>query len=151
LLLIPRGFLARLRAEPDFARHAAVDASLADERRTLAKLVLTVAEQEKEIHPVGADGEPAKDVFDLLDEKVIGELYSEYPGHAEAHAAFEEAIVSGRMKRRDRKEFWRTEFGAPIDLESCTRIAKRMRERDRRPHELATVVEDCERLSLELR
>ena len=144
---IPAEYLERLRRDPGYARDAAVKEK--DERKTLAKLVVQACEQEKEIHPVGGASH-APDVFDLLDDEAIEELFPDYPGHEAAQAKWADAMDQGRRKG-ERKAFWAQEFKTPINEETCRRIAERMRERGRSSPELTAVVENCERLALEVR
>lgn len=89
---------------------------------------------------------PGQDVFDLLDERVIKELFPHFPGHRVArHAAAAERTKSGLRF----KEFYEREYGIRMYAETYRQVALRMAAEGAVSPALTEVIERCERLALE--
>ncbi len=135
-------FLQRLRSEAQFAETARSDESLTSEERSLADLELTARQFGRRVELVG---HPGRDVFEILDDDAIRDCYPQYPGHTEEHRLWDlESRPQGELKE------WRERtLGVPSTVEAYRLIAARMAELDRRPPELARVIDACEMLALE--
>lgn len=110
------------------------------ERKAIAQLLMTARQNGRDIEPLGI---PVRDVFECLDADVLRERFPDFPGHAEAAAAFAERGAGMNMKA-----FLQQRYGVPRDLEVYEWAARRMRERDIEPPALVEVLDDAERLSL---
>ncbi len=142
---VPRDYAEKLIANPEFARDESRKSN-AREKEVLARIVVESHAAEREIFPVGPSS-PGYDVFDLLDEKTIRDLFGRnFPGHEKARATWEERVAQG-AKQGDWKNFWRIEFGVPVDEASCREIALQMRQSGRITEPLKEVVDQVVALS----
>ena len=106
----------------------------------MAKLLDAAAEAQREIEPLPLE---ALDMFDLLDDQTLREIFPRWPGHAEAQ------LAHGLEKPRDRS-YWdhlRTEYGADKTVDVLGRAAARMRDLKLIPAVLEKLVSDAERLA----
>jgi hypothetical protein len=126
-----------LQADPERLQKA-----LGDKRHTevqaLAQLLKTArqAEREADIEVLSI---PESDMFFMLDESVLRELYPDYPGHAEAKRAQAEN-PSGPGHKRFRAQA----YGVPDHGGLYAQVAELMREREIVPAGLADVVSRLE-------
>jgi hypothetical protein len=139
---VPTEFVDRLHREADFALAAAKDRSDPSERRDMARLVRSATKQGRRVEPIP---HPGKDVFDLLDERTIIELFPDFPGHSAARKAWSDSGGRGGGW----KDFYRARFSTPVTEDSCRTIAESMRARNRIPESLTGVLEHCQRLAME--
>lgn len=93
-----------------------------DERATVARIAQAELAHDRQIELLTIG---KADIFDVLSEDVIRAMYPDFPGHAEAKAAFAEA---GGGNASCRKEFYRRRYHVPISPHSLRNIARQMRE-----------------------
>jgi hypothetical protein len=138
---VPSEFVAKLKKDPEFAHHARGDRDLSQSSgRCRAGPDRT--DREQEIEPID---HPGRDLFDLLDEDCITELFPDYPGHVKAKEEWEcEVEQRGEALR---EEWLRTRFGITVDPDPCE-VVVRMRASGRIPGEIRSVIDACERLAL---
>lgn len=123
---VPEELLRRLKAEPGFADEVRGDKrTYTPETRHMAELLQTARAAGTDIEPIP---HPEQDVFDLLDEDVVRELYPRFPGHRAARGAAFDAQAKSGIKF---KPFYQREYAIP-DTQATTErslVAWRLRER----------------------
>lgn len=136
---VPAELVADLLADAKAAISISNDKSKTPEIRTMAKLVATAAEHGREVAPVP---HPGADIFDLLNEDAIRQLFPTYPGHEAAHRAADEAGIGF-------KQHCQNAYGIRSDVAGLRRIAVEMVNRASPRHEaFDTVIETCRTLTL---
>jgi putative AbiEii toxin of type IV toxin-antitoxin system len=108
------------------------------ELQAVAQLLRTAiqAERDSELEVLSI---PVADMFFLLDDGIIGELYRDYPGHDEAETAWLE-MRQQTGQQIGRKRFRADRYKVPDDLGMYSHVAMIMRERDVLPLPLVHVV-----------
>lgn len=130
--------VGRLRRDRAFRREVYGKAST--ECKNMVQLLDAADRVERVLTPLPLE---APDMFDLLDDEVLRELFPSWPGHAEAQLAY------GLERPRD-KSYWkhlRDGYGAGKEVATLAAAAVRMRELGRVPTVLEALVEQAERLA----
>jgi hypothetical protein len=112
------------------------------ELRWIAHLYSTT---EAHRRPVTALSLRAKDIFDLLDEEAIRQLFPDFPGHTRANAEWE---IACEHKHVDRKVFYEATYKIPNHLKTFEGVIDQMNRRRVRPDQLVDLLVEVERLTL---
>jgi hypothetical protein len=145
---VPADVLQRMQIDPEFAAtvKANKEKKYGSEEKTMADLLITAREHGRQIEPLPHTG---TDVFDLLDDATIRQIYPQYPGHT---IAVKERAAQREKGNTDWKRRYEKLYGIDMRAQALEDIASRMRAEEVQPHaDLENVVFTCERLSLEVR
>jgi hypothetical protein len=129
-------FVPALRNDPD-ALEAALRQKKNTELQALAQLLRTAAQAERDAE-LEVLSIPVPDMFFLLDDRIITELYREYPGHGQAESDWME-MRERSGQQIGRKRFRSERYGVPDDGGLYSNVATLMRERNIFPRPLADV------------
>lgn len=131
---IPAKDVADMLADPRSAIRIAKDKSKTPEIRTVGKLVAAAAEHGSEVTPIP---HPGGDIFDLLDEETIRQLFPAFPTHEEARRAAEAVGMS-------QKQYYFNTYGISFDVAGLRRIASDMVSNHAPRHgAFTTLIETC--------
>ena len=137
---LDRAVIARLQSDREFREESL--RSRETELQAMASLLHRAAENGREVRPLAL---PVPDIFDALDEVILCDQYPRFPGHVDAHAAWE----AEKRKIPNRKIFYQDRFGIPNAVETYRKIAGVMRSLDRIPEELRDLGANLERMAAE--
>ena len=139
---VPAEALAKIMADPMSAARVANDKSQTPEIRTVAKLVAAAAHYGREVTPIP---HPGGDIFDLLDERTITQLFPSFPTHHEARQAAHAAGMS-------QKQYYRTAYGISSDVAGLRKIALEMVSTGAPRHDaFAVLIQACRTLARDRR
>jgi len=126
-----------LRADP-----ARLETALRQKKDTqlqaVAQLLITAAQAERDTE-IEVLSIPAPDMFFMLDDGVVAELYGDYPGHEQAEAEWRQTQRPGHQIGR--KRFRAERYQVPDDLGMYANVATQMRERDIVPEALTSILD----------
>jgi hypothetical protein len=111
-----------------------------EETKALATLMTNARRQGKTVHLLGHAGD---DLIDVLDEKVVQELFPKYPGHQEAQRRWSEAQQHDNWRAKQKKRFFEQHLGIPNDVVSYQHLGDALAERGQHPPALEKIVADA--------
>ena len=126
-----------LRSNPDLLEEALRNKKNT-ELRAVAQLIRTARELERE-EDIRVLDIQAPDMFFMLDEGVVTEIYGRYPGHADAETAWAQ-MRSETGQNINRKRFRKEQYQVPDDLDTYRQISALMHARDLIPRALQDVL-----------
>jgi hypothetical protein len=132
--------LVRLKSDEQFLQQAL--RSRKQTLRDMANLLKTAREYgHADVEPFGI---PGNDIFAMLDEEIVREMFPSFPGHANAMAEWNE---SGRGIGW--KDYYEEEYSVPKGIETLyVPVADRMREESRIPKALNDVIDEVVRYAI---
>jgi hypothetical protein len=113
----------KLEEDPDFRLEQARKPAKT-ELKAMAEILLRADQVGRSIVPLGI---PVDDIFDLLDEDLLRERFDDFPGHAAARRAHDEATA---RKKVNWKAFYRDAYGIDVEPELFGEIGAAMAARN---------------------
>ncbi len=133
---------SRLQSDPDYCREQSRKSKKL-ELKAMAQILVRAKELGRDIIPVGI---PVPDIFDLLDDSTITDLYPAFPGHAAARAAFDEHSETASQKM-GWKAFYKDTYGIAVEPSLFAEIGAQMAARGARSDALSELIERIKNLS----